>query len=157
MKTVIKKMLVIPALEKIIDIKRLLLIFFIFTANSNAQSFQWGASGGGTNDYDVDGSEQIRQITTDNLGNVYGITTVSNNGLVINGVTKPDVINTTYPRRSALVSYSCDGTFRWSKILNQVDGGVIIASVKTDAQNNVYITGNARAFNTTLPLYFTIS
>ena len=154
MKTFInKKMLLKNSIHRqisICQIKLMLLILFLFTLSSNAQSFQWGASGGGTNSSsNVDTSEQIRYITTDSEGNVYGISKVSKNGLIINGVTKPDIVNFSDFARSALVSYSCDGTFRWSKIVSQTyagNGGVGICAVKTDAQNNVYIAGGANNY-----------
>lgn len=148
MKTFInKKMLLKNIIHRqisICQIKLMLLILFLFTLSSNAQSFQWGASGGGTDDSpNIDRAEQMKYITTDSEGNVYGITKVSNNGLIINGVSKPDIANSSSFGRSALVSYSCDGAFRWSKIIGQLGGGVGIRAVKIDAQNNVCIAGGA--------------
>ncbi len=94
------------------------ILFFILllTTTLNAQDWQWirdGGSAANTTEY-----EQVTDMVTDADRNVYVLSPVGDLGLNIDGNTKfflgdsGGVIHD-----YALASFSCDGTYRWSKII----------------------------------------
>ena len=110
---------------------------------SLSQSFQWIQNGGGNNT--ISGSlyyqrEQVIDMATDSQRNVYIISIVSKDGVLVDG----DPI-TTYEANSnnydfLLVSYSCDGTYRWHKVFG---GGSseYPSGIEVDSQDNIFIIG----------------
>lgn len=114
----------------------LFLISFFNSIALQSQSFQWAKSGGSTDDW----REQIEHIVTDAQGNVYGTALVGRDNLQVDGI--PKTINSQiFQNNSLLVSFTCDGSFRWSKYISGI--GSHIKGLVIDSQANIYVTGNA--------------
>jgi len=100
------------------------------------QSWQWGISGG-SSDADMNNrNETVIDMATDNAGNIYVLSMVLENNLQVNGHSK-----TGYGYWDLMVSsFSCDGTYRWSKDIGGSDWDTPIA-IKADTIGGVYVTG----------------
>ncbi|SCY66959.1 T9SS type A sorting domain-containing protein [Flavobacterium caeni] len=121
-----------------------LLLFSILSCHLGAQSWQWGKRGGGDQAIgDLNWTERVRSIKTDSQGNVYAICPVSTPNLNIDGNPKTGYSNgNTYD--FALVSFGCDGTYRWSKVIGgQYDD--YIDGVQIDSQDNIFVSGRVIA------------
>jgi PKD domain/Secretion system C-terminal sorting domain len=129
----------------------LLTLSFSVSNTLYSQTFQWAQSGGSVDSGFNGGSEKITDIVADNQGNVYGISQVFKNNIVISGNPKTSYAANN-ARASALVSYDCNGNYRWSKILSSSDGNVAYGKPMCDLQGNLYITaglnGNGVHFDT---------
>ncbi|SHJ35968.1 T9SS type A sorting domain-containing protein [Flavobacterium haoranii] len=124
-------------------IKNIYLYLLLFPILSLSQSFQWIQNGGGNNT--ISGSfyyqkEQVIDIATDSQRNVYIISIVSKDGALVN-----ENPITTYEANSnnydfLLVSYSCDGNYRWHKVFG---GGSseYPSCIEVDSQDNIFIIG----------------
>ena len=124
-------------------IKNIFFFLLLIPLVSLFQSFQWIQNGGGNNT--ISGSlyyqkEQVIDMATDSQRNVYVISIVSKDGALVDG----DPI-TTYEANSnnydfLLVSYSCDGTYRWHKVFG---GGSseYPSGIEVDSQDNIFIIG----------------
>uniref|UniRef100_UPI004049FC2F T9SS type A sorting domain-containing protein n=1 Tax=Flavobacterium sp. TaxID=239 RepID=UPI004049FC2F len=133
--------------------KILLLLFSLWGLTSYAQSFQWIKDGGsaenlGSNDY-----EQVYSIATDSQKNTYVLSKVGMSNLNVDGNPKSNYDNpSSTPTDIVLASFSCDGTYRWSKIIGGGDTEVISA-VQVDSQDNVYIAGRILSCDDGTALY----
>ncbi len=115
---------------------KFLLLLFLISSTSYAQSWQWGKRGGGngTNGYDY--QEEVRAIKTDAQGNVYILSPIAAGGIDVDGNTKQGYGFDD----SVLASFACDGSYRWSAVI----GGFaedFIQSMQVDANGDVYIIG----------------
>ncbi|RBA26870.1 T9SS type A sorting domain-containing protein [Flavobacterium tibetense] len=116
-------------------------VFYLMPFLGCAQSFQWIKDGGsaenlGSNDY-----EQVYSIATDSQKNVYVLSKVGMSNLNVDGNPKTNYDNpSSFPTDIVLASFSCDGTYRWSKIIGG-SGTENISSVQVDSQDNVYVAG----------------
>ena len=132
--------------------KKILLytILFLVTATVHAQTWQWGKRGGSTDNtsFNYDSLEKIQSMATDTYGNIYILGTVGIANCNIDGA--PLVTYGSYTGGGTattdgiVASFTCNGTFRWSKII----GGNFsdrVRTLKLDADNNVYIA--AQIFN----------
>ena len=112
-----------------------------------AQSFQWIKDGGsaenlGSNDY-----EQVYSIATDSQKNIYVLSKVGMSNLNVDGNPKTNYDNpSSFPTDIVLASFSCDGAYRWSKIIGGRNTEEISA-VQVDSQDNVYIAGKMMTCN----------
>lgn len=101
------------------------------------QSLRWGMSGGSSDGTAGATDETVTDVATDPNGNIYVLGTaigpaalhVGNHSLT--GYGAQDII---------LSSYTCNGTYRWSKVLGGSDLD-IPAALKTDALGGVYVAG----------------
>ncbi len=123
---------------------RILLLLILFTSlSSYSQSWQWGKRGGSTDQLDDLGSnrqEEVFGIVTDSQKNIYTISYVGKNNLNVDGNTKTNFGDDTTLTDVCLSSFSCDGTYRWSKIIG--GGGYdYVRSIQIDGQDNIYIVG----------------
>ena len=112
-----------------------IIFLLLFGTVIHAQAWQWGKRGGcqfdGTNSQP---HEQIKDIATDKNGNVYALGLVESSGganidghlLTLNG--EKDVV---------LTSFSCNGTYRWTKVIGGVSRDLPLA-VATDTIGHVY-------------------
>ena len=119
----------------------LLLCFIGFLAH--CQSWQWGKRGGSTDQLSTTGGdrqEEVYSIVTDSNKNIYTLSYVGKNNLNIDGTVKTNFGDDTTKSDIALSSFSCDGTYRWSKIIGG-QGFDRVQSLQIDAQNNIYISG----------------
>ena len=128
-------------------------ILYLLPFLGYAQSFQWIKDGGssenlGSNDY-----EQAYNIATDSQKNVYVLSKVGMSSLNIDGNPKTNYDDPgSTPMDIVLASFSCDGTYRWSKIIGGGDTEVISA-VQVDSQDNVYIAGRILSCDDGTALY----
>ena len=121
---------------------------------SYSQSWQWGKRGGSTDQLDdTSGNrqEEVYGIVTDSNKNIYTISYVGKNNLNVDGNPKTNFGDNTTLTDVCLSSFSCDGTYRWSKIFG--GGGYdYMQSLQIDAQDNIYVVGKFSACqDTTYP------
>jgi hypothetical protein len=124
----------------------LLLVLCLGTLTLQGQGFQWLQNGGGNNI--VNGSsfwdkEQVIDMATDSNRNIYVLSVIAMSGVEVNN-NPPIAVNTfeqnPYRTDFILISYACDGTYRWHKVFG--GGGFDYPSgIQIDSQNNVYISG----------------
>ena len=127
------------------DMRKVLLVIFMcnIALSLHSQSFIWGKRGGAANPINPNGSnrqEEVYSIATDNNKNIFALSKVSMSNLNIDGIPKTYYGDTTSLSDVALSSFSCDGTYRWSKII----GGSnveYVPTVHTDNAGNVYFVG----------------
>ena len=123
----------------------LLTVLFLLPISLLAQ-YQWMQNGGGNNI--VNGSsfwdkEQVIDMATDSNRNIYVLSVIAMSGVEVNN-NPPIAVNTfeqnPYRTDFILISYACDGTYRWHKVFG--GGGFDYPSgIQIDSQNNVYISG----------------
>jgi hypothetical protein len=104
-----------------------------------SQSFQWIKRGGSNenlgNDY-----ESVYSIATDSEKNYYVLSFVGMSDLDVDGNLKSNYDTPTNPQDVVLASFTCNGTYRWSKVFGGI-GDEKINSVVVDSQDNVYVGG----------------
>ena len=107
------------------------------------QSWQWGKRGGSLNQMSNESQrEQTYFLTTDSQKNIYGLSYVGATGLNIDGNVKTNHDGNPFgPSDIALFSFSCNGTYSWSKIIGGNGANETVNAVCVDAQDNVYIAG----------------
>lgn len=106
-----------------------------------AQSFQWIKDGGSAENLASNDYEQVYSIATDSQKNVYVLSKVGMSNLNVDGNPKTNYDNpSSFPTDIVLASFSCDGTYRWSKIIGGRNTEEISA-VQVDSQDNVYVAG----------------
>ncbi len=130
------------------------IIILLLTLQVSAQSWQWGKRGGSTDNLNASGGtiEEVTQIVTDSQNNIYMISAVGKNGLDVDGTPKNyyDNPGTFIKDEFVLASFSCDGTYRWSKIIGGFERENI-SNLKIDSQDNVYVCGKFGGANATYP------
>ena len=121
------------------------LLILLGTCTIQAQTWQWGKRGGSIDNTFIGNPsnwEQIQSIATDTNGNVYILGTVGIANVNIDGVPMETYGSYTGGGSAStdaiVASFTCEGTFRWSKAIggNFSDN---IRTLKLDAANNVYI------------------
>ncbi|MDD3005506.1 T9SS type A sorting domain-containing protein [Flavobacterium sp.] len=127
------------------NFKKLLILFIIIGAYPiQAQTWQWGKRGGGTDNtiFNYDSWEKIQSMATDTNGNIYILGTVGIANVNIDGEAKETYGLYTGGGAAStdgiVASFTCNGTLRWAKVI----GGNIsdrVRTLKLDANNNVYI------------------
>lgn len=128
-------------------LERLLFITFLLPFLGYAQSFQWIKDGGSAENLGSNNFEQVYSIATDSQKNVYVLSKVGMSNLNIDGNPKPNYDDpSSFPTDIVLASFSCDGTYRWSKIIGGRNTEEISA-VQVDSQDNVYIAGKMMTCN----------
>ena len=128
--------------------ERIIITLFLITSLFvNAQSWQWGKRGGSTDQLDTTGGgrqEEVYGIVTDSNKNIYTISYVGKNNLNVDGNPKTNFGDDTTLTDVCLSSFSCDGTYRWSKIFG--GGGYdYMQSIQIDTQDNIYVVGGFAA------------
>ena len=117
-----------------------LFVAIILSCNfSYSQSWQWAKSGGSSDNSASVGTgneEDVYDMATDPHGNIYVLATVQQTGANVDGHTIP-----TWGDRDnvVLTSFRCDGTYRWSKVLGNNNGGGQPVALKTDPLGGIYI------------------
>lgn len=97
-------------------------------------SWQWGKRGGSIADNGSSETEDVIDMATDPKGNVYVLGKVYGVALVDGhtGISSRD--------RLTITSWSCNGTFRWTKTLGS--GSLVTGeSLRTDTLGGVYVSG----------------
>lgn len=115
--------------------------FYLMPFLGCAQSFQWIKDGGSAENLASNDYEQVYSIATDSQKNVYVLSKVGMSNLNVDGNPKTNYDNpSSFPTDIVLASFSCDGTYRWSKIIGGRNTEEISA-VQVDSQDNVYVAG----------------
>ncbi|MFY8187741.1 MAG: T9SS type A sorting domain-containing protein [Flavobacterium sp.] len=123
------------------------LLLTLWVLNGYAQSFQWIKDGGSSENLGSNDFEQVYSIATDSQKNVYVLSKVGMSSLNIDGNPKNNYDNPgSTPTDVVLASFSCDGTYRWSKIIGG-SGREAISTVQVDSQDNVYVAGRIATCN----------
>ena len=121
--------------------KKILLytILFLVTTTVHAQSWQW-AKRGGSAATPPNNNEKVVSMCVDTNGNVTVASLVGSNNINIDGNLKSGY-SVSYPSTDiAIASFSCDGSYRWSKTIGGFNDDNI-QDVGTDADGNVYAVG----------------
>lgn len=113
----------------------LCICLIVLSAPCTAQtSWQWGKSGGSIADNGSAKIEDVVDMATDTKGNLYILAKVYGVSYV-NGQTGISTFD-----RVVVASWSCNGNFRWKKILGS--GSLCMGeSLRTDTLGGVYVTG----------------
>lgn len=102
-----------------------------------------GKTGGSTDNLSNTGGNRIEEvidIVTDSQKNIYVLAPVGQTLLNIDGNPKTNYGDSSSKTDFTLSSFSCDGTYRWSKIIG--GGGVEkVTNIQIDNQDNVYVAG----------------
>ena len=118
-------------------------IVLILLANTlaQAQTWQWGKRGGSDSSIiDAQQLERVYSIVTDSQKNSYMLANIGKTTPDIDGVPKLNYGSVNAIVDVALVSFACDGSYRWSKIIG-AKGNDRVPSLQLDAQDNVYVSG----------------
>jgi hypothetical protein len=122
----------------------LISVLFIGTVfSSSAQSWQWIKDGGSDDVLATTSNlrqEEVYSIVTDSEKNIYTLSAVGKSSLNIDGNPKTNYGDDTTLTDYAISSFSCNGTYRWSKIIGG-GGYENIYSIQIDAQDNIYVAG----------------
>lgn len=124
------------------------LLFLISWGVQAQHTWQWGKRGGSyTTHYNgTPFREPVIDMATDPNGNVYMIANVGGEGLDVDGTTLNFHFSADYYGNieryipgGLLMSYDCNGTFRWSKLISGTYSGMT-TRVETDTLGHVYVT-----------------
>ena len=101
------------------------ILLLLLALSSHSQTWQWGKRGGSTDNLSNTGGNRIEEvidIVTDSQKNIYVLAPVGQTLLNIDGNPKTNYGDSSSKTDFTLSSFSCDGTYRWSKIIG--GGGV---------------------------------
>lgn len=120
------------------------ILLFTF-ATTFSQSWQWGKRGGSITEVSVNFNfgvrpEEAYSIVTDSQKNIYMLSRVGDSNLNFDGVPRTIYESVSSPADLAIVSFACDGTFRWSKIIGG-SGNEMFLNLQVDSQDNIYLAG----------------
>jgi hypothetical protein len=126
-------------------IRKITFLILLFSCGlMHAQSWQWGKRGGGDSKlYSGTWPEGVRSISTDLQGNVYFVSPIGITNPDIDGnpiITYSDGTVTSASTDCVVASFTCDGTYRWSKVIGGWAEDRLIR-IQTDEQGNVYLAG----------------
>lgn len=131
--------------------KILFLSLALFTTFiSYSQSWQWGRRAGSTWGLQFSNEEAPKGITSDQSGNVYIVSAVYPNTLPSVDTTHLPNYFTSNADNILVHSYSCDGSYRWSKIIG-TSSGSYSKSIQTDTLGGVYVL--AKIFTNGTPIH----
>ena len=115
-------------------------ILCLLPSSSSAQTVQWLKRGGSNENLGND-KEAVYSIATDSQKNYYVLSYVGMSDLDVDNNPKNNYDWPSFgPKDIILVSFACDGTYRWSKVFGG-GGPENINSVVVDSQDNVYVGG----------------
>jgi len=131
-------------------------IFFILLLSFSAafsQSWQWGKRGGSSDELYENPTTGVRaeeaySIVTDSNKNIYMLSHVGGSNLNFDGVADSNYEPSSSNSDLAIVSFACDGTFRWSKIIGG-SGIEMFTNIQIDNQDNIYLAGSFGNISTT--------
>jgi hypothetical protein len=135
-----KKIYIMPFLfiftQRILRISSYICLLFSF-ATTQAQTWQWGKRGG--NAQAIYGYETVISNCTDVYGNIYLSSEVGPTNLNIDGVPKP-TYSSGNDTDCLITSFSCDGSYRWSKVIGGAHSDVL-RRIGTDSHGNIFAVG----------------
>ncbi|WP_026752901.1 T9SS type A sorting domain-containing protein [Sediminibacter sp. Hel_I_10] len=123
--------------------KSLFIIVFLLSLFASAQDWQWIKRGGSNNTLNTSGTtrqEEVYNIVTDSQKNVYVMSQVGYTDTDVEGNEIETYASPTTITDHMISSFSCDGTYRWSKVIG--GGGIeVIEDLAIDSDDNVYVAG----------------
>jgi len=125
-----------------------LFTFLLLTQFCTAQTWQWARRGGGSAGLNNQ-AEKIVDMQCDKNGNLYLLAQLDGGTDVVFGTATGDTIPPTLPggRDAALISYDCNGMFRWAKVLGgNIDDDAIGMGLDTLGHINVCVMGTTTTF-----------
>lgn len=126
------------------------LLFLFYITTSHAQTWQWGKRGGSMGSINSSGNggrqEEAYNIVTDSQKNIYLLSVVGSPNLDFDGHPDENYEPSSTNFDVALVSFSCDGSFRWSKIIGSA-GREDFVNLVIDSQDNVYLAGRYGSYS----------
>lgn len=125
--------------------KLFLPLFTMLCLSTYSQTWVWGTRGGSANQLYENPATSVRveeaySIVTDSQKNIYFLSSVGNIDLDIDGVPESTYEPSATNSDLALVSLSCDGSFRWSKIIGG-SGSERFSNLQIDSDDNIYLSG----------------
>ena len=115
----------------------LVLALSIGVNTANAQQFKW-VTGGGSIDAISSGTVSTQFMCTDNNGNIYALTNVSNISITADTFT----YTTAYGNPNLLVtSYNCSGQMRWAKLVYSANGAGADGIAYDSLHGYIYVAG----------------
>ncbi|WP_233357609.1 T9SS type A sorting domain-containing protein [Haloflavibacter putidus] len=116
----------------------------------SAQDWQWIKRGGSTSTISTTSyrQEEVYDMHTDSEQNVYIISSVGWWSINIDGNPKEYYGNTAFENPNyALTSFSCDGTYRWSKIIGGGGQSQNPPYFQVGSNDNIYVAGKFGSCN----------
>src|SRR5690606_29871282 len=131
--------------------KYVLAIGLLLTAyGSYAQDYQWqwAKHGGGsakvTNEeagsYSNDNFEHIRDIVTDEDNNYYFLGTIASGSTHVDGNPVPDYGIGSSGENDIIISYTCGGAYRWSRVIGGGGGNNRAFNMILDNNGEIYVS-----------------
>jgi len=111
------------------------------TAPLFSQTWQWAKKGGATDALgNTTEHEEVKSMCTDSYGNVYVTSYAGRVNLRVDGHPK-DTYSVFGLNDAVLSAFSCDGAYKWSKVIGGAYGVITPIAVGSDNLGNVYATG----------------
>ena len=124
-----------------------LMVFAVVTcAMVNAQSWQWGKRGGGTNQLSGGSNgddETVLDMATDKNANVYVLASLVSGPPVSVGNTLVTTYEDSFHFHNTnllIASFNCSGALRWSKVIGG-SSGVVGSALRVDTAGHVFVMG----------------
>lgn len=119
-------------------------ILLILSAQLQAQDWQWIKRGGSITSLAGSGSptrvEETLKIVVDSDQNSYLVSKIGYGNPDVDGNAVPYYGEASSLENNVITSFTCDGTYRWSKVIGGT-GRNIITGLEIDSNNNIYVTG----------------
>ena len=129
--------------------KSLFIIVFLLSLFASAQDWQWIKRGGSNNTLSITGDsrkEEVFNIVSDSEKNVYVLSTFGPTGSDVEGNETGTYTDPTSLTDFVIASFSCNGSYRWSKVIG--GGGVErIGGLQVDSEDNIYVFGQVKTCN----------
>lgn len=110
------------------------LCLLLTATESQSQSWRWGARGGSAS-FEAGDWETVKDMATDQNGNIYVLSNVYTSGINVTGGGNSV---TGFGRENVLItSYRCDGSFRWKKLIGGPNDNHAL-SLQLDSSGGVY-------------------
>jgi len=124
--------------------KTILLVLLFASITAFAQEWQWAKRGGSTDNISESFTvlrEQVVSMLTDSDNNVYILAPVGKNNLNVDGVPKTNYGNSNTVDYM-IASFSCTGTYRWSKVIGGGNDDYMW-NIVIDTDDNIYGVGRS--------------
>lgn len=126
----------------------LVLLSVVQGYSQELEDWQWIASGGsGSSLSTSQPMESVQYLNTDSEGNSYIISTIGSNNPEIADEFLSFYGGVTYNPDYVLASFSCDGSYRWSKTIGGY-GAEKISGLAIDSEDYIYVSGTFGACTT---------
>ncbi|MGM0636058.1 MAG: T9SS type A sorting domain-containing protein [Bacteroidota bacterium] len=141
----------------------ILTISLLASANTNAQEadWQWTKRGGGLGPTDSNPHyfykhEKANDAVIDSDNNYYIVGEIGNTDVTFDGISIDTYNTNTLGRDAFLISFTCEGDYRWHKIFGGTQSAESALAVSIDENDDVYVSGHVRptTISGDLPVHF---